>query len=166
MSDEKPAVPKTTAELAEAIDKLIQGVHDASGQTLEDIYKAGLAGEMSQGYVQTVEAMRDAAYIAFSYVANTLGATGFQASMADLSFIGWTRNIEGPFRLVDYSMALYPQYDLGEEVRQGLQEPTTLRWLKGEAQKNLDGITDQSLVSPAVLEHWKAVAALEVPADE
>jgi hypothetical protein len=81
--------PKSKEELMEYIDSLLNRTHD---------------------YGTCVYAMSMSAVAAFNYIAHCIGATGFQASCADLDILRRTRHIE-IFRLIDYENFLYPQYE-------------------------------------------------------
>ena len=104
-------------------------------------------------YGTCVYAMSLAAVAAFDYVARQLGATGRQASCADLDVLRRTRQLKCPFMLLTADKALYPQYDLQTELREAMEgwKP----WLKKEARKKLE---ERGLIHPAVEEHWKKLA--------
>lgn len=130
--------PRTKEQLTEYIESLVNIQHD---------------------YGTCVYAMSMAAEAAFNYVAHQVGASGFQSSCADMDFIRRTRHMDGPFMLIDGANALYPQYDLQERLAKAMEDWKP--WLKEEAIKK---IAEQSTVHPHVLEHWKKLAEMEVPA--
>src|SRR5690606_28183360 len=66
--------------------------------------------ERPHDYGTCVYAMSMAATAAFNYVAGRLGASGFQASCADMDILRRTRSLKNGFCLVDYDGILYPQY--------------------------------------------------------
>ena len=119
-------------------------------------------------YNSSAEAIWQAALAAFNFMANQVGATGFQASWAALRFYGQAMHIDGPFLVLRAEDALYPQYDLPGRLQQFLDEARD--WLADEARKSLaeyeaepelsytddDGTTHtMPAVAPRVLEHWR-----------
>lgn len=118
---------------------------------------------MPHDYGTGVYAMSMAAQAAFNHVASKLGVTGWQTSYADLDFIRRTRHIDGPFIIIKVEDAVYPQYDLRERLDKFLNEDDVRKWLSEMAQKNLDQIDLMGEVHPAVLEHWKMLAATRTP---
>lgn len=138
MREETAPTPKTVEELATYVDSLVCGDHD---------------------YGTCVYAMSLAATAAFNMVANKLGVTGFQASCADLDVLRRTRRFEGPFMLVNFADALYPQYDLVGRVQESLGKEDIRQWLADKARERLAELGDDGLASQAVVDHWKALAA-------
>lgn len=134
MREAKVPTFETPKELNQYIDSLVFRDHD---------------------YGTCVYAMSMAATAAFNYVASRLGVTGFQASCADLDIIRRTRNIQGPFMLLQARDALYPQYDLHSKVDDMLDGARM--WLAAEAGKNLKEAYDY--VHPDVLAHWKTLVS-------
>lgn len=110
--------------------------------------------EREHDYGTCVYAMSMAAVAAFQYVAKELGATGFQASCADMDVLRRTRRMPGPFLLINGHDALYPQYDLRGRLDEFLRDAKP--WLAEQAEKNLAG--DIEHVAPRVLDHWQALA--------
>jgi len=91
--------------------------------------------ELEHTYGTAAYSMSLAATAAFNFIANNEGCTGFQASCADLDFIRRTRRLKGPFKLLDYSKMLYPQYRnefYFQEINKG-----TWEFLEKEAKKLL-----------------------------
>jgi len=133
----KAEVPwlKTQKELMKYINALVNRKHD---------------------YGTAVYAMSMSAVAAYYYASSKVGATGFQASCADLDIIRRTRGLKGPFKIVDISRALYPQYDLVQELMESLNE--SKGWLRDEAKKLLK---DAERCHPDVVAHWKKLAAYE-----
>jgi hypothetical protein len=130
--------PKSKSELTEFIDSLEACKED---------------------YGTCVYAMSMAAVATFYYMSHIVGASGFQASCADMDIIRRTRNFKGPFMLIDGNDMLYPQYDIIAkvfEVREGWRE-----WAKEEAAKLL--ATSNKLTSVNVINHWKNLAAWTPP---
>lgn len=111
-------------------------------------------------YGTCVYAMSMAATAAFNYVAGKLGASGFQASCADMDIIRRTRHMDCPFMLVRGEDALYPQYDVPGKVAEFLNYIRP--WLAEKAAANLE--KDAKHASPNVVAHWRALARC-VPAE-
>lgn len=87
-------------------------------------------------YGTCVYAMSMAATATFNYVASKLGATGFQASCADLDILRRTRNINGPFIFLKGEDMLFPQYDLPGKLSEAMSE--WAEWVKDQAQAKID----------------------------
>lgn len=125
---------KTERDLLKYIDTLVKRDHD---------------------YGTCVYAMSMAAVAAFNYVSSKLGASGFQASCADLDIIRRTRLLECGFNIFKHEDLLYPQLkdhfptyeDLLEENKEHLQE---------EAKKLL---AEAPSAHPGVKAHWEWLAA-------
>lgn len=116
MRDSEAITPQTQQELSEYIDGLVSRPHE---------------------YGTCVYAMSLAATAAFNFVAHKLGVTGFQASCADMDFIRRTRNISGPFMLLQISDTLYSATRLQERVSEAIRDSS--KWLQEEARKKLKG---------------------------
>lgn len=138
MRDSVAPTLDTLDELSQYIDGLVNQEHD---------------------YGTCVYAMSLAATAAFNYVARKLGVSGFQASCADLDILKRTRNMKGPFLIVDGENVLYPQYDLHARLDEFLDELKP--WAAEEAQKLLDG---ESMAVDAVKDHWRKLTEVEVSA--
>lgn len=106
-------------------------------------------------YGTCVYAMSLAAHAAFNYVAHKLGVSSFQASCADLDFLKRSRDMEGPFKIMDLARALYPQYDLTKETLDFVNSKESRKWLKGRA---IDLLTEKMDAHPSVIAHWKKLA--------
>lgn len=109
-------------------------------------------------YGTCVYAMSLAAVASFNYVARKLGATGFQASCADLDVLRQTRRFEWG-KLLDYQDLLYPQYCTTEHF------PTAwdvIRANKDEFSKRARALLAESngVAPESVVEHWKWLASL------
>jgi hypothetical protein len=136
MREAKVPWPKTRQELIEYIDSLVNRPHD---------------------YGTCVYAMSMAAVAAYNYVASKEGATGFQASCADMDIIRRNRAINGNFILLKLEDALYPQYNLPARLAEFLTSEDSKKWLAEEAQKNLDKARGESPIGahPEVIAHWE-----------
>lgn len=104
-------------------------------------------------YGTAVYAMAYSALAAYYYSSHVVGATGFQASCADLTFIQKTRSLDVGFMLLDLSKALYPQYDLKQEVDDWVDKNKAT--LRKRAKKYLR-LKDSA--HPEVIAHWKKLA--------
>lgn len=129
--------PKTIEELNQIIKDLTERGHD---------------------YGTCVYAMSLCAEAAFNYAAHMVGATGFQASCADLTFIGRSRSMKDGFRIIDYNKLLYPQYLTSEHFPsiQELLEENKER-LKKRASEML---ATEDHAHENVKSHWKTIAEL------
>jgi hypothetical protein len=132
--------PKSKKELHEYIDSLVDREHD---------------------YGTCCYAMSLAALAAFNYVAHTLGCTGFQASCADLNFIGRTRHMKHGFRIIDYENLLYPQYLTDERFPTHQQLLSQNREELAKAAREL--LATRDLACDEVRERWEYVASLGKP---
>jgi hypothetical protein len=138
--DEGRVSPKTEAEL---FDYIHQQLTTMDGMPMPAAYDRG------------PEIMWRCALATFDYVAHAIGATGFQASWADLQFIKHSRHYDGPFAVIDGRDMLYPQYDILAKVRGYLEEWQP--WAAEEARHKLDE-RDAATVSRRVVQHWKKLA--------
>lgn len=107
-------------------------------------------------YGTAVYAISMAATATFNHVAKKLGVTGWQASNADLDILRRTRNLPGPFMLIDADKALFPQYSLAADLEAFLIDIKP--WLAEQAAKKLANDIDGP-VSPKVVDHWRTLAA-------
>lgn len=116
-------------------------------------YIRGLAHQ-GHDYGTAVYAMSMAAVATYYYMSHVVGASGFQASCADLDIIKRTRSIEGPFAFIEGHDMLYPQYDIKAKVDEYLQK--WREWAGKEAQKMLTAHEkEDGLAVPEVVNHWK-----------
>lgn len=136
MRDAKVPTPDTEEELLAYIHGLVDRPHD---------------------YGTCVYAMAWAATAAFNYVAHKLGATGFQASCADMAILSQTRDLKWG-RVLDYSNLLYPQYCDDEHVQpwRRIVEENREEFAKRAREK----LTENEHAAPAVVAHWKWLASL------
>jgi hypothetical protein len=126
--------PKTPDELAQYIASLVDRPHD---------------------YGTCVYAMSLAAVAAYNYVASLLGASGFQASCADLDIVRRNRRIKHGFMILEANDLLYPQYDLRAKLEEFIAK--NLPELADAAAALLAENGEQG--APAVRAHWKRLAA-------
>ncbi len=131
---EKAPYPETIEQLTEYINSLVDRPHD---------------------YGACVYAMSLSAVAAFNFVASKLGVTGFQASCADLDILRRTRGLDGPFKIVDASDWLYPQYSPMNDLMDFKTECDP--WLAEQAQKLLDEHANDGIAAESVVAHWKTI---------
>lgn len=134
LRDLKMPRPHTTEELASLIDAFTNRSHD---------------------YGTCVYAMSIVAEAGFNLMAHIVGASGFQASCADLDIVRRTRLLDGPFALIDANDMLYPQNDIygkAEKLLEGWKP-----WAAEEAKKKLAESPEH--VHPEVKQHWEMLAA-------
>lgn len=141
-------IPQDEAAMRDAQVPWLESAEDLSA------YIAALV-DREHDYGTCVYAMSMAATAAFNHVAEKLGATGFQASCADMDVLRRTRNLKAPFMLVTGDKALYPQHDLPGEVREFVEEIAP--WLGEQARKMLKEWREHA--RPNVLAHWERLAA-------
>lgn len=133
---------------------------------LRDFCEPMFANE-NDDYGKAVYCMSLAATAMFNFAASKVGATGFQASCADLDILRRTRDMEHGFQIVDYERALYPQYlDPSNADYAALQAvfPQIAPRLIKAAKKNLAEAGEHT--SPHVIAHWERIAALPEPKDD
>lgn len=112
------------------------------------------------GYGEAPRAIAQASLAVAWYLADEFGITGFQASCVMWDFIrDWLfSSNECGMRLVDYDNMLYPQY---EDKFQKTIAPDTFDALQNKAKRLIE--IDGDNAHPAVIEHWKSIAAGKVP---
>lgn len=115
-------------------------------------------------YGKAVYCISLAATAMFNFAASKVGATGFQASCADMDFLRRTRGMKRGFQIVDYDHMLYPQY-----VDSTGPEYAAIRALFPiVAPKLADAAAEllrdkSSTAHLNVIAHWKRVAAMKQP---
>lgn len=141
--------PKTPAELAEFVTKLLTEYHHDYGTICHAVAAAAVAA------ARTVSADEKQG-----------GITGFQASAIMWQFVRHWMRERGPMRMQRMEHLLFPQH--ADDFRTIPLE--TFRWLQEEASKRLgEGPTkldpNEAGVSahPDVVAHWKRIVAGEVP---
>lgn len=132
--------PKTETELSDYILSLVEQEHD---------------------YGSCVYAMSLAAVAAFNYVADRLGATGFQSSCADLDFIKRIRHIKGPFMILDVADELYSSDACLDKAREYVQKSRV--WLRKMAKER---IAEGGYFAPDVFHRLMELAAFAPCKDE
>jgi hypothetical protein len=154
MVDQIPATPPTLEQLKDAIDLRIRQVTEATPQEEMTLENSDLFGD---GYMKCIEAMRDAAVMAFDYVASELGVTGFQASVAALQAYGMVMHIDGPFMMLQLRDALYPQSNPVERVEEWLSQESSRTWLQEQVAERMGDTFIPEGIHPTVLAHWHAI---------
>lgn len=110
-------------------------------------------------YGTCVYAMSMCALAAYYYMSHLLGVTGFQASCADMDFIGRSRGMKNGFRILNYDNLLYPQYLDNEYFpswRDLLNNDDVRERLADVARERL---AEEGAVSPSVKAHWEMLAS-------
>jgi hypothetical protein len=151
--------PKTEDELVTRIRAHLAYVQDAVPPGVVPTQE-----QLGEGYNRVVEAAADVALTAFRYAMSELGATGFQASCAELEFMQRSRQLKGPFLLIDGEQLLYPQYNLEARVLETLVK-WRQEWAPGEARR-LIAENDPSRVNTQVWHHWQQLATSPSRGDE
>lgn len=126
-----------------------------SERDLLRIVRALVAREHDYG--TCVYAMSIASVATFYYVSHKLGVTGFQASCAELDFIGRTRHMKHGFAVIDFGKLLYPQHreqfdkyqwdSLIEENKESLRKAANILLIENHG------------AHPEVLAHWERLAS-------
>lgn len=113
-------------------------------------YITKICEENKGGYGTSVYAMSMSAIAAMQYAARVVGATGFQASCADLDIVRRSRGLDCPFAIIKAKDMLYPQYSIRGKVEELLQEWAP--WAKEQAFALLRDRKDYAVES--VISHW------------
>lgn len=121
------------------------------GELIDYIQK--ICDENGDDYGKCVYAMSLSAVAAFNFASHLVGATGFQASCADLDIIRRTRGMKCPFAIIKADDMLFPQYDINKNVKNLIAEWTP--WAAEQARKKIDA---ETMAAPAVLKHWEKLA--------
>jgi hypothetical protein len=117
-----------------------------------------LLANNNDDYGKAVYCISLATFATFNFVASKVGATGFQASCADMDVLRRSRQLEHGFQIVDYGKALYPQYLESDSVLVLLFDKIAPS-LKAAAAKLIAERT-RHVTSPAVLAHWERITSL------
>ena len=112
------------------------------------------------GYGEAPRAIAQASLAVAWYLSREFGITGFQASFVMWDFIrDWLYpSNECGIRLIDFDNMLYPQY---EDKFQKTIAPDTFDALQNKAKRLIE--IDGDHAHPAVIEHWKSIAAGNIP---
>jgi len=135
---------RTDSELLEYINSLVKRPHD---------------------YGTCVYAMSLAAVAAFNYVAGQLGATGFQASCADLDILRQTRGLK-MFAIRNYEDLLYPQYCNSEKfpgISELMADEDVRKFLSKESRRHL---AERGMMHNEVRTHMEELAKFPIDEDQ
>lgn len=113
-------------------------------------YISKICEENKGDYGTAVYAMSMSAIAAMRYAASVVGATGFQASCADLDIVRRSRGLDCPFAIIKANDMLYPQYSIRRKIEELLQEWTP--WAKEQAFALLRDHKDHAAEN--VISHW------------
>jgi hypothetical protein len=153
----KPRVKKIN--IRTATEKQMREADAPWPDTLEELtaYIKVLANR-KHDYGTCVYAMSMASLATFRYISGRLGVTGFQASCADLDFLGRSRGMKQGFRILNYEHLLYPQY-LNAESFPSLEHLLVVERarLGAAAKKLLESHKAKDSVCPDVRRHWESL---------
>jgi len=124
------------------------------GELIDYVLK--VCEENKDDYGTAVYAISLSAVAAFNFASHLVGASGCQASCADLDIIRRTRGLKCPFAIIKAQDMLYPQSNIQMNVERLLEEWAP--WAKEAAQKKLQ--TDDEFASVGVIKHWMALVAI------
>lgn len=126
--------PKDTKELAEYIDKTLEGGWHGYNESVEDGVKCLMA--------------------CWNYLMSKQGHSGASASFVGLEFLGLSRYERSPFMIATLEKVLYPQYDLHKQLDEFIDK--NKEWLKQEAEERIKEKNEDGLgVHPEVLARWQ-----------
>lgn len=111
----------------------------------------------SNDYGKAVYCMSICATMAFYYAAHIVGATGFQASCADMDILRRTRDMENGFRILNYADLLYPQHKNKFEISFDKMIIENIKIIGPIAKKQLE---DNIQAHENVIKHWQYIADL------
>ena len=117
-------------------------------------------------YGKCVYALSLAAVATFNYMSHKCGATGFQASCADMDILRRTRGYKAGFRIIDHANLLYPQYindDHFPSPDKMLRD--NIRVLGPMARKKLDE-DSRFPMDPEVRARMEMIAAMPIPPED
>jgi hypothetical protein len=132
--------PETPEELSEFARHLLEDYQHDYGTACHATAALALAGARLVSHMQ--------------------GLTGFQAGAVMWEFMKQWIPLDGPVRLLDYENLLYPQYE--HEFERTIT-PDTWEWVQGRARELLAEEEGETLISGAVVDHWRSIAAGNVP---
>jgi hypothetical protein len=124
-------------------------------KTQEELIKILNEHENKQhDYSSVAESLTEVTLAMFNYFASKQGMTGFQASWAAMRFLARSRNIEGPWGIVDGSQMLYPQYDLRVQLEKWMEE-----WKPQIGKMAVEKLNSESRYAhPDVIARWMELA--------
>lgn len=153
VQQQRQAFADFVENLKSADEEQLREMKSRRPQTVEDLMSvfASLTTR-PHDYGTSAYAMSIFAEAAFNLMAHQMGASGFQASCADLDFIRRTRLIDSPFAIITADDMLYPQYNVTEKVAKMLDDWRP--WAKEQATTLLQ---DKTVAHPNVIAHWKSL---------
>ena len=109
-------------------------------------------------YGTAVYAMSLSAVASFNYASHMVGASGFQASCADMDFLGHTRHFKWG-KILDYEKLLFPQYCNEEHFPSawGIIKSNSAEFSK-QARELLK--KKSTCTHTDVVKHWKKLAKM------
>jgi hypothetical protein len=113
--------------------------------------------DQQHDYNSICYALRDATLAFFNYFSSKHGMTGFQASWSALDFLGKVYGFKAPYKIIDSSKMLYPQYDLHKELDEFIER--SLPELAKIAKERIEKTNDGEYVDPDVWKRWTELAA-------
>lgn len=146
------------AEIPTLSEEKLRDVAIPGPQTEQELHSliAALATRQHD-YDTCVYAMSIAATAAFEYMAHVVGATGFQASCADMDILRRTRRMgDSPFAIIKGEDMIFPQY--GIQRRADELKEKWKSWARDEAQKLLREHQNKE-IHPDVRAHWEMLAS-------
>ena len=142
--------PETEEDLLAYIHEVCSAYRgDGFGTEARMILGRDVKEEDRTAYDLGPEVMWRCALAAFEYAAHVVNASGLQASFAELEFLKHSRNLRGPFAVIDGEDMLYPQYDIPTKVQGYLRD--WRGWAREEAVKLL--ASDRGV--DRVRRHWQ-----------
>jgi len=133
-------------------------------RTSEQLIKyLNFLAEHNNDYGMAVYCMSMGALAAFYYMSHIVGATGFQASCADMDFLKRSRRMKDGFRILDYEKLLYPQHINSEEFPSAddlLKDQDLVNRLGKIAKQRLDELSGPDAAHPNVIAHWEKLASM------
>ena len=153
---ERPS-PKTEEELLAYIRQAL--TFDLPTERPEDPVEMAKDEDWGRAYADAADALWKCALAAFNYAADQVGASGWQASFAELAFLQHSRGLKGPFAIIDANDMLFPQYDIRARVEKYLEEWRP--WAVEQAKAKLaewEGRGRGDGPAPRVRERWEDLA--------
>ena len=128
--------PKDTKELAEYIDKILEGGWHGYDESVYDGVKCLMA--------------------LWNYLMDKQGHSGASASFVGLEFLAMSRYERSPFMIMTLEKELYPQYDLHQQLDEFITK--NKEWIRQEALEKLKSIDPEYPPHPEVWNRWKVCA--------
>lgn len=107
--------------------------------------------DVDKDYDTASNALWKVALAGMNYAEDHMGVSSAQRAWAEMAFLAYSRNIQGPMLLLDGTHMLYPQYNVRGQVEEWLH--SSQEWVKETAQ-HLISTTKKVETAPYVWEHW------------